>query len=98
MKKKYNVGLIGRGKMGKIFKKEIQNSKKFNLIKIISNRDIIKKSQIIKNFFESKKLNLIIITSPVNSHFKYLNYAIRNKKNIITEKPLVENFNQLQKL
>ena len=27
-----------------------------------------------------------------------MNYAIRNKKNIITEKPLVENFNQLQKL
>jgi len=94
----YNIGLIGRGKMSKAFQKEIKKSKKFNLIKIISKRNMNKKSQNIKKFFESNKFNLIIITSPVASHYEYLRYAIKKKKNIIVEKPLVENFNELKKI
>ena len=94
----YNIGLIGRGKMSKAFQKEIKKSKKFNLIKIISKRNMNKKSQNIKKFFESNKFNLIIITSPVTSHYEYLRYAIKKKKNIIVEKPLVENFNELKKI
>tara|TARA_B100001059_G_scaffold214273_1_gene230881 strand:- start:366 stop:1193 length:828 start_codon:yes stop_codon:yes gene_type:complete len=94
----YNIGLIGRGKMGKSFQKEIKKSNKFNIIKIISKRDITKKNQKIKDFFKSNKFNLVIITSPVSSHFKYLRYAIKHNKNIIVEKPLVENFNELKKL
>ena len=96
--KVYNIGLIGRGKMSKAFQKEIKKSKKFNLIKIISKRNMNKKSQNIKKFFESNKFNLIIITSPVTSHYEYLRYAIKKKKNIIVEKPLVENFNELKKI
>jgi predicted dehydrogenase len=96
--KVYNIGLIGRGKMSKAFQKEIKKSKKFNLIKIISKRNMNKKSQNIKKFFESNKFNLIIITSPVASHYEYLRYAIKKKKNIIVEKPLVENFNELKKI
>lgn len=94
----YNIGLIGRGKMSKSFQKEIKKSKKFNIIKIISKRDITKKGQKIKEFFKSNKFDLVIITSSVSSHFKYLSYAMKNNKNIIVEKPLVENFNQLKKL
>ena len=96
--KVYNIGLIGRGKMSKAFQKEIKKSKKFNLIKIISKRNMNKKSQNIKKFFESNKFNLVIITSPVTSHYEYLRYAIKKKKNIIIEKPLVENFNELKKI
>ena len=94
----YNVGLIGRGKMSKNFQKEIKKSKKFNLVKIISRRDIIGNKQNIKKFFESDKYNLVIIASPVKSHFKYLSLAIKNKKDIIVEKPLVENLNELRKI
>ena len=94
----YNVGLIGRGKMSKNFQKEIKKSNKFNLVKIISRRDIIGNRQNIKKFFESDKYNLVIIASPVKSHFKYLSLAIKNKKDIIVEKPLVENLNELRKI
>ncbi len=94
----YNVGLIGRGKMSKNFQKEIKKSNKFNLVKIISRRDIIGNKQNIKKFFESDKYNLVIIASPVKSHFKYLSLAIKNKKDIIVEKPLVENLNELRKI
>ena len=96
--KVYNIGLIGRGKMGKAFQGEIDKSNKFNLVKIFSKRDIRKKKQNIRKFFRSNIFDLIIITSPVDSHYKYLNYAMKNKKHIIVEKPLVENFNELKKL
>ena len=96
--KVYNIGLIGRGKMGKAFQGEIEKSNKFNLVKIFSKRDIRKKKQNIRKFFRSNIFDLIIITSPVDSHYEYLNYAMKNKKNIIVEKPLVKNFNELKKL
>ena len=96
--KVYNIGLIGRGKMGKAFQGEIEKSNKFNLVKVFSKRDIRKKKQNIRKFFRSNIFDLIIITSPVDSHYQYLNYAMKNKKHIIVEKPLVENFNELKKL
>ena len=96
--KVYNIGLIGRGKMGKAFQGEIEKSNKFNLVKIFSKRDIRKKKQNIRKFFRLNIFDLIIITSPVDSHYQYLNYAMKNKKHIIVEKPLVENFNELKKL
>ena len=96
--KVYNIGLIGRGKMGKAFQGEIEKSNKFNLVKIFSKRDIRKKKQNIRKFFRSNIFDLIIITSPVDSHYQYLNYAMKYKKHIIVEKPLVENFNELKKL
>ena len=73
--KVYNIGLIGRGKMSKTFQGEIEKSNKFNLVKIFSKRDIRKKKQNIRKFFRSNIFDLIIITSPVDSHYKYLNYA-----------------------
>ena len=79
--KVYNIGLIGRGKMGKAFQGEIEKSNKFNLVKIFSKRDIRKKKQNIRKFFRSNAFDLIIITSPVDSHYKYINYAMKNRKN-----------------
>ncbi len=94
----YNIGLIGRGKMSRVFQKEIKKTNKYNIVKIFSKRDVINKKKQIKKFFETDKYDLIIITSPVSSHFKYLNLAIKNQKHIIVEKPLVENLDELKKL
>jgi len=84
--------------MIKAYKKKIKKKNKYNIIKIISKRDIVNKKQQIKKFFENDKCDLIIITSPLSSHFKYLSLAIKNKKNIIVEKPLVENLIELKKI
>ena len=94
----YKVGLIGCGKMGKIFIKEIKKHKNFKIIRILNQRLIKKNPKIVKDFFKSKKINLIVIASPVSTHFKYLEFAYKNNKNVIVEKPLVENINQLKKL
>ena len=96
--KKFNVGLVGYGKMGKIYIKEINKNKSFKIIEILRHKNFKKETNIIKKFFNSKKINLFIISSPIRTHFKYLKYAYKAKKNIIVEKPLVENIGQLKKL
>ena len=96
--KVYNVGLIGYGKMGKIYLNEINKNKAYRIVDIYKSKNTSKNPKIIYNFFNSKKIDLIIISSPINTHFKYLKYAYKFKKNIIIEKPIVENINQLRKL
>jgi hypothetical protein len=96
--KTFNVGLIGYGKMGKIYAKEIKKKKEFKIVDILEHKNILKNPKVIKKFFKSKKINLFIISSPISTHFKYLQHAYKEKKDIIIEKPLVENNNQLKKL
>ena len=43
--KVYNIGLIGRGKMGKAFQGEIEKSNKFNLVKIFQKGTYEKKNR-----------------------------------------------------
>ncbi len=96
--KVYNVGLIGYGKMGKIYVKEINNNKNYRIVDVLKYKNISKNPKTINNFFKSNKIDLIIISSPINTHFKYLKYAYRFNKNIIIEKPIVENYYEFKKL
>ena len=70
--KTFNVGLIGYGKMGKIYAKEIKKKKEFKIVDILEHKNILKNPNVIKKFFKSKKINLFIISSPISTHFKYL--------------------------
>jgi hypothetical protein len=96
--KTFNVGLVGYGKMGKIYAKEIRKKKEFKIVDILEHKNILKNPNVTKKFFKSKKINLFIISSPINTHFKYLQLAYKVGGNIIIEKPLVENNNQFKKL
>ena len=94
----FNVGLIGYGKMGKIFAKEIKRKNNFNLKKILTRKILNKNLLSVKKFFNEKDIDVFIITSPIWTHFKYLKYAYEANKDIIIEKPIVENLNQFKKL
>jgi predicted dehydrogenase len=96
--KTVKVGIIGYGKMGQIYSKEIKKLKKFKVENILRHKNILKNPKAIDNFFNSKKIDLFIISSPIKTHFKYLKHAFKANKDIIVEKPLVENENQLKKL
>ena len=96
--KTFNVGLVGYGKMGKIFAKEIKKKSQFKLINILTKKKIKNGSQKINDFFNSKNINLFIITSPIETHLKYLKLAYKSNKNIIIEKPIVKDLNQLKQL
>ena len=96
--KTFNVGLVGYGKMGKIFAKEIKKKSQFKLIDILTKKKIKNGSRKINDFFNSKNINLFIITSPIETHLKYLKLAYKANKNIIIEKPVVKDLNQLKQL
>ena len=49
--KKFNVGLVGYGKMGKIYIKEINKNKNFRVIEILRHKNSKKETNIIKKFF-----------------------------------------------
>lgn len=95
--KNINVVIIGYGKMGKIYAKEINDNKKFKLVDIITKKKINQNYKIL-NLFLKKKIDLIIIASPIETHFNYLKLAIKNNKNIILEKPIVKDLEELKKL
>jgi len=93
-----NVGLVGYGKMGKVFANEIKKKNNFYLKKILTKKILNKDLLSIKSFFNDKDIDVFIIASPIKTHFKYLRYAYRANKDIIIEKPLVENLDQFKKL
>ena len=93
-----NVGLVGYGKIGKVFANEIKKKNNFYLKKILTKKILNKDLISIKNFFNDKDIDVFIIASPIKTHFKYLKYAYGANKDIIIEKPLVENLDQFKKL
>ena len=71
----FNVGLIGYGKMGKIFAKEIKRKNNFNLKKILTRKILNKNLLSVKKFFNEKDIDVFVITSPIFMHINYLKYA-----------------------
>ncbi len=92
-----NVGLIGYGRYGKKYYKNLKQNKNFKIIKILRKSKKIPNNLFTndkKSFFNIKIINLYIIASPANTHYEYLKYAINKQKNIIIEKPFVGEFKE----
>ena len=94
-----NVGLIGFGKIGKIYYRNLIQNKKFKVIKILRKKKI--KSNIFTNnrkIFFNNDYDLIIISSPTKFHFKDINDAAKKNCQIILEKPIVFKKSDLKKI
>ena len=102
MDKKINIALVGYGKFGKIYEKELKKIKSYNLIKIYRKKKLKNQKFDIINFKKKidKKLNLraVIIASDIQSHFKIAKYFISNNISIILEKPACETLAQIEEL
>ena len=93
-----NVGLIGYGRYGKRYYQCIKKNRNFKIIKILRKKKILNNSLFtnkIKSFFKINNIELYIIASSSFTHFNFLKNAINKKKNIIIEKPLVNNIKEL---
>lgn len=95
------VGLIGYGKYGKKYYKNLLNDKSFQIVKILRKskknlNNLFTNNK--ENFFKIKDINLYIIASPTDTHYEYLKNTISKKKHIIIEKPIVSEFNQFLKI
>ena len=101
-----NIGLIGFGRIGRRYFKILNESKSFNLIKILRKKKYKKKNLSIKfynkkkDFFNKSKnyINAYIIASPVNTHYEYIKTILQKKKPLIIEKPIVKDVNELNKI
>ena len=107
MKKKFNIGVIGLGvgerhiesftkfgcKVKKIFdfdrKKMLSIKKRYPSIEICKNENDI---------FKDEKINIVSIASYDNYHYQQILKAIKFKKNIFVEKPIVLNEKHLSKI
>ena len=69
--------------------KNIKLKKKYPKIKFTDNENDI---------FSDKEINLVSIASYDQFHYDQINKCFKNKKNIIVEKPICQNFLQLKKI
>lgn len=106
--KKFNVGVIGIGKWGKQL---IRVFNEFSNIKICANKkDFISQKFIkrkyphIKTTFDyneildNKDIDIIIIATPIKTHFEIAKKALEKGKKVFLEKPLSENLEQAEEL
>ncbi len=83
----------------------IQSNKKIKIVSILTekkNRDLkIKKVNWFrdkKKFFKNKKFDFVYISSVNSKHYTDTKFALKNKKNVICEKPICLNKKQLKNL
>ncbi len=105
---KINAGIIGMG-IGQKHFDAIEGYKK-SQVSIICEKnknklDILKKkypNKLITNdenkIFKDKNINLVSIASYDNYHFNQIEKGLKNKKNLIIEKPLCLNLSELKKI
>ena len=88
---KLKVGLIGYGLMGKRYFDHLTKDRSFKIIKILKKNTKNKNSLFTKNKVEffKHKFDLIIISSPANTHALFINLSLKKKCHIIVEKPLI---------
>ena len=103
----FKVALIGYGYWGPKLGRNIQNSNNFNIDTIVDiskkNLEIAKKTfPLSKLFNKYQKINiseidLAVISTPTKTHFKLANFFLKHT-NVLVEKPLALNLNQVIKL
>ena len=111
MRKKVNWGLIGLGNASLNIANEIHNVKNSNLFAIASHSS--KKRILFQNKFKitedkvyedylslikDPKVDLIYIGLPNSLHKKFIIKALKVKKNILVEKPMVTSLKEFQEL
>jgi len=99
--KKINIALVGYGKFGKIYEKELKKLKSYNLIKIYRKKKIKNKKFDVINYkkkINKNILNAVIIASDVKSHYNIAKYFISNNVSVILEKPACETLTQIKEL
>ena len=96
MDRSLKIALIGHGRFGKKYFKEIKKLKKFNLVVVFVKSKIIRKSFVKFSVDKISKYNLdgAIIATPPKTHLFIAKEFIKKKIPIITYLRFQENFNE----
>ena len=100
MDTRLNIALVGFGKFGKKYYRNILNNKKFYLKKIYRKKKY--KNKIFQKLTD-KNVNInqiksAIVVTPVESHYKISRFFIKKKIPIILEKPAARHPSEIKKL
>ena len=102
-----NVALLGFGRIGQMHAQNINQNRSLKLLYVYEKIDKLSKKAkklyncIIENnykkIFLDKKVDIVFISSPTNTHIKFIEEGIRYKKTIFCEKPLDLNIQKIIK-
>lgn len=107
MSKIINVGLASFGMSGRVFHAPfIANSPFFRLQAVVErhksdSREKYPSSRLYRSYDEllaDDSIDLIIVNTPVQTHFEYAKRALELKKNVLVEKPFTINAHQAEEL
>ena len=101
-----NIALIGLGRIGRKYFKELEKNKNYNLIKVLRKKKYIRKNSSVSfyinksKFFSksNKNIHAYVIASPISTHYEYVKKILTKKRPLIIEKPIVGNINELSKI
>ena len=102
-----NIALFGLGRIGQMHANNLINHKDFNL-KYIFDKDQKLTKKLSKKYnsidiqnpkiaFKDKNIKCIFIASSTNTHLKFIEEAVVNKKVVFCEKPLDLDLNKINK-
>ena len=102
-----NVALFGFGRIGQMHAQNLTKYKEVKLlyvydksIQLCNKAKKLYKCKFEKNYidiFKDKNVDIIFISSPTNTHIKFIELGINNKKTIFCEKPLDLNISKIIK-
>ena len=97
-----NVIIVGFGSAGKFYYDLIKKNKKIKIFILEKNNQNFPSLNIFKNLKEVRKNNIkfeyAIIATPSNLHFEFANFFLKEKVNVLIEKPLVLKLSDAKKL
>ena len=102
-----NVALFGFGRIGQMHAENLSKNNEIRLIyvhekvhKLSAKAKKMYNCKVEKNYkkiFKDKNVDIIFISSPTNTHIKFIEEGIKNKKTIFCEKPLDLNIKKIVK-
>ena len=102
-----NVALFGFGRIGQMHAENINKNKELKLLYVYEKIDLLSKKakkqyncKIEKNYnkiFQDNNVDIIFISSPTNTHIKFIEKSMVHKKTIFCEKPLDLNIKKILK-
>ncbi len=102
-----NVALLGFGRIGQMHAQNINSNRNLKLLYVYEKIEVLRKKakklyncRIEKNYkkiFENKKVDIIFISSPTNTHIRFIEEGIKYNKTIFCEKPLDLDINKIVK-
>ena len=102
-----NVALLGFGRIGQMHAQNIYLNKTLNLLYVYEKIDKLRKraknlynckiEKDYKKIFSDERVDIIFISSPTNTHIKFIEEGIKYDKTIFCEKPLDLNINKIVK-